>query len=469
MLGSALPRRGPRCPWSYGRCSNASKLGARRRLVGWCVALCVFGIVMALGERGYLYRAFAMVPVINKFRGPERLILFYQLGASILAGLGLAQLVSCVERREKASLRQAAILAIPLLVSAATALVMLYIDRYPATPFQELIADRLAPTRNILAGPAFMLIATALVIAAARGWRLALLGLVAFTLFDVGYYGLRHHPRDTIDGLLSRIDVPEDIEDGERIDPDFHPVYQATGPSMKGVRVSLGYDGSIPNDTLDYYSQVQAMRVGSVRWRRTRYGAAPELAEAADAGLTWLEVGDPMPRARFVPHAQVSDDPYRDIERIDVAATALVSEPVALDEGATGEVTIVKDRPGRIALQATATGRALLVVSERYDAGWQVDIDGQRGEVIPVYGDTIGCVIEPGSHNIALRFAPPSFRWGMILSLAGAGAHVALPRRGVEMAARREAATSNYLMGAAPHSLSFRAEREISYCPPLKR
>ena len=412
-LGAAAP---PLLVWGL---LHFRKLGVQRRLAAWCMALCVFGLIMALGERGYLYSLFAMVPVINKFRGPERLILFYQLGASILTAIAFAHLAASVQRRERAGLWRSCLLALPLLLSITVALTMLAIHRNPTTPFLELIRDRLAPTRNILAGPVFVTIATGLVIAAARGWRIALLGIVAFTVFDVAYYGLRHHPRDTIDGLLARIDVPEDIEDSQRIDADFHPVYQCTGPSMLGVRVALGYDGAIPNDTLDYYSQVPAMRVAGVRWRRARYGAAPELAEAAEAGLTWLEIEDPMPRARLVAHAQVSDDPYRDIETIDVSATALVAKPLDLDAAATGQATITEDRPGRIRVQANATGRALLIVSERYDPGWQAQIDGQPVDVIPVYGDTIACLIEPGAHEIALRFAPPSFRWGMIVSLAG--------------------------------------------------
>ena len=104
-----------------------------------------------------------------------------------------------------------------------------------------------------------------------------------------------------------------------------------------------------------------------------------------------------------------------------LTAVALVAESVALAAGAPGRVDWRADDPGDLRLAVTAPGRQLLVVSERFHPGWRVEIDEQPGRVLRVYGDYLGCVVEPGPHEVRFRFEPESLRRGAFVSLLALG------------------------------------------------
>jgi uncharacterized membrane protein YfhO len=61
----------------------------------------------------------------------------------------------------------------------------------------------------------------------------------------------------------------------------------------------------------------------------------------------------------------------------------------------------------------------VLVLTERFHAGWRATHDGAARETIRVYGDFLGSLVDPGRHRIALTFAPASAAYGLAASLAG--------------------------------------------------
>jgi hypothetical protein len=98
-----------------------------------------------------------------------------------------------------------------------------------------------------------------------------------------------------------------------------------------------------------------------------------------------------------------------------------------------GFAQIVEDRPGRLAVATAAEGRALLATTERFHEGWRATVDGKPTETLEVEG-FIGCMVEPGVHQVRFRFMPRSFVRGAITSAAGAlllalGTLVTLRRR----------------------------------------
>jgi uncharacterized membrane protein YfhO len=86
---------------------------------------------------------------------------------------------------------------------------------------------------------------------------------------------------------------------------------------------------------------------------------------------------------------------------------------------------MVTDRPGHLRVQTTATGRQLLSLSERYDPGWSATIDGLAAPPIAINADFLGIVVEAGTHDVDLQFAPKAFARGRLLSIAGLVALVA--------------------------------------------
>ncbi len=396
-----------------------SKSTYTRRLTLACALLAALGIVLALGEYGYLYRLVAHVPLLGKFRNPSRHMLMFHFSLAVLLALALADLVNMVIRDGKTPWRRLSFLALPFTISLSIAVGVTWLRANADSPALSSIEKHFAPTSNVWIGPALLAVATMLTMAAARGRRLAVTALVVFAIADVSLYSLRHKPSAGLDAFIADIEAPP-RSDGYRIDPDYRPVWAYTGPTMKGYRVVHGYAALNPTNELDYYNQVAALRVAGVKWRKTRHGAAPELAQAADRGIPWLEVPNPMPRARLLSNAVVSTDPYHDIDKIDIASTALVEAPVSLS-GEPGAVAAqpALDRPGEIIWDVSSQGRQLFAIAERYHSGWRATIDGAPTPLLRTNGDFLGCIVPPGDHRIHLRFAPPHLRYGIYLTLAG--------------------------------------------------
>jgi len=272
----------------------------------------------------------------------------------------------------------------------------------------------LASPLLVAAGPLLFGAAAGLVVAAARGSRVALVAIVAFAAFDAAAYGLSHiwrNPPRRLGALVESWPVP--------VEATLHRLQQGPPPlTIKGVRFAKGYLALPPARELDLGGAqpepgderrlVAALRVAGVGWA---YGGP---------------VAGPLPRARLVTHALATQDVNRAIAEIDLAHTALVSRPISLPalppdaSGSPGRARITRDEPGNISIRTWAPTRQLLVLSESYHEGWQASVGGSRCEIVRVYGDFMGCVVAAGSHEVHFRFDPPSLRrarWASILSL----------------------------------------------------
>jgi hypothetical protein len=188
---------------------------------------------------------------------------------------------------------------------------------------------------------------------------------------------------------------------------------------LHGVNIHSGYYTFRPEKILDY-EQVPAMRIAAMGWRKVRYDFTPESLNLPDRGERWEKIEVPMPRLRLVTQSRVSQDMRKDILDIDVATTALTDTPIELERGSPGTATLIEDKPGRVTLQTQANTRQLLVFSESYHAGWKANIDqSTETEIILVYGDIMGCIIESGDHTVTLYFDPQSLATGKKLGLVG--------------------------------------------------
>lgn len=79
-------------------------------------------------------------------------------------------------------------------------------------------------------------------------------------------------------------------------------------------------------------------------------------------------------------------------------------------------VTQISIRPNDIDLKAEGPG--LLVLSEIYYPGWQVSVDGARGNLIPAEGVLRGVRLAPGIHTVHFAFRPVPVFLGIALALA---------------------------------------------------
>jgi hypothetical protein len=242
--------------------------------------------------------------------------------------------------------------------------------------------------------------------AAARRVSWAPTALAVLITLDLGAYGMTY----LASGARAKLDLLA----------AFHPVASRSmgeravfGPGtlacdnmwmFSGRGLVEGYAGLTPERRLDY-SKPSSRRVASAAW---------------SVGRPTTPLPDPLPRARLVAEARVSDDPNRDLDAIDPAAVALVDRPVTLDPGGPsgGDPIIVRDQPGELRVVVDSPARRLLVLSERHHHGWTARVDRQPAEIIRAYGDFMAIVVDEGRHMVHLRFQPKTMAVGKAVSIA---------------------------------------------------
>jgi hypothetical protein len=377
-----------------------------RRLARVAVGLALLGVLLALGPTGGLYRAVTGLPVVGLFRAPGRYVFFLHCASALAAALLFTELLRR-PRCEPSPDDRTLALSLPLLSGVL-----------------GLTLTRVAPeatTGIAYAGLGFVLVsATGLAfLLAAAGRRDGLALLLLLSCLDLGVYGYSYiYPRKP--GPVSF-----ELFYAEAAPPEYPPGYRALiepiPSTMRGTRMLSGYVALWPRRQLpvlpDDLRDEPQHGEGRELWR-----AAMRVSSVAVDGIP-----APLPRARLVTQAQVSQDAAADLLAIDVETTALVPEAVELDAGPPGEVRFLEEGAGTLALATDAPGRQLLVLSESFHEGWRVRIDGRPAERFRVYGDFLGCVVPPGRHELRWHFEPASFVQGARLSalgLAGVGAWI---------------------------------------------
>ena len=83
--------------------------------------------------------------------------------------------------------------------------------------------------------------------------------------------------------------------------------------------------------------------------------------------------------------------------------------------GGTGRITL--SEPRELHASVNSPGNSLLVLSEiYYEGGWKATLDG---EPVPIHRANYllrAVVVPPGEHELVMRFDPPSFQQGALLS-----------------------------------------------------
>jgi hypothetical protein len=388
-----------------------------RRLAGWAMIVGMLGVILALGEYGYLYRLFVHLPVVGLFRCPGRYILFSHFAGSILAAVAIASLQSMREvQRLEHRRRDRLILLLPV-VSAAIAAFLLWCRWFPPkTGLLAPFAFHIGGIRYIAVSVTLIAVAAILVIFASRGRNWALAGLIILAALDQGAYGFRYMWEDgpiSLQAYLQRESSPPASAGGR-----VHGFQFGDASVLSGLAMDNGVAGLPPGRSLSR-DNLNALRVAGVEWLRFPAPACQAMLPALQKYAYGYRILGFLPRARLMTQALLSQRPNVDIARIDVANTVLVNEDAAVDPGPPGVAKLILDRPGRIRVMTDAPARQLLVVSESYHAGWQAYSDGRRAQIIRAYGDFMAVPVAAGAHEIEFLFRPLSWRIGGYVSAAG--------------------------------------------------
>ena len=175
----------------------------------------------------------------------------------------------------------------------------------------------------------------------------------------------------TIDELARRPETPEAAQPGDLIVMNWEEGYHNI-PILRGLRVWPGYVGLPPALRLRY-SEVGAKLAGA-KWNVTEAGIEPIQGTAYCA--------------RLLTDVKVSTSVLTDVQAINILERALVDESIGDLSGPSGSVRVLEDRPGRIVVETITPGRQLLIVTERFDAGWHVTDDMIGGD--PAVSKNVG-------------------------------------------------------------------------------
>jgi hypothetical protein len=149
------------------------------------------------------------------------------------------------------------------------------------------------------------------------------------------------------------------------------------------------------------------------------------LAFADETGVFVFEMGDPFERAWLVSETEVIPEDDQAIARlaaddVDLRRKAVVPAPLPItlaDAGPAASVTISEWGATSLRLRVDVTAPQLLVISQIFYPGWQVEIDQQLAQLLRVNSVLQGVVILPGQQEVVLTYWPASFQWGGIISV----------------------------------------------------
>ena len=384
------------------------------------LGLAAVSILLMLGRYGPVYWIFTYLPVVGQFEHPAQYIVGLHLALAVLTALAFADLAERAGRAPTAEPRRQRALSAVVLASLLVAAFGMFSGITPEWSPGD--GTRFASIGRILAGPFLVCCAGVLIGKASRGSRVALTGIVLFVGLDLGVYGLSY--------LRDPTPVtPSAAFEGQARPPDLSGRVQSYNNYLLfgGLQLTGGYSALNPRPILPELHPAR-LRLMGARWvqLRTPWGRGPSLsAKTEDAGhllagkviqttdgrgatSDWLRVDNPMPRARLVAHAMVSEAPARDLDAIDIARTALIAEPLDLGSGPPGTVQILDDRPGRIQVVVNAPNPQLLVLTETWHPGWTAQAGGRSIPCQPAYGSLLSCLVPPGQAQIDIRFFPPT-------------------------------------------------------------
>ncbi len=134
-------------------------------------------------------------------------------------------------------------------------------------------------------------------------------------------------------------------------------------------------------------------------------------------GLFIYQNNGALPRAFFVDNIEIIPDKSQRLNRLndpqfDPAHTAILEmEPtLTVENPSDQEINMTAFQPNRIELDVRTDKMGLLVLSEiYYPHGWKATIDGQKTEIYKTNHILKSIVVPEGNHRIRFEFAPVSF------------------------------------------------------------
>jgi hypothetical protein len=386
---------------------------ARRQRAEWifCLLLSVpLGLFLS-GYQSAVFRFYYGLPLGNLFTGPYRLAFAYALFVSLLAGIGLEGLLAKLRPRTSRGWLPTGLAAIALLgvgveLDAQTRVIHFahpaaFMPLPPAKPpnLVEFLRDRPGLERVFI---------------------------------DIYFLDMRTPYKM---GMMNGLFVVPDYE------PSMPGVYarafgldRAEIPWHGDLHAVGEYGPAAPPRA----ARLELLDLMSVRWYAVPQPSPPELVGelARKTSLPLVQLTDAIvgrrpqavPRAYAVRRLRFEPDFDAALSRMLDASFEPLHEAVLTDPrrapgsvepgtpgGGRDEVAILSYTPAEVVIQANCREACLLVLTDLYYPGWNVRVDGSERPIECANALFRGVRLQAGSHRLVYRYAPASFRLGLVL------------------------------------------------------
>jgi hypothetical protein len=393
-------------------------------------ALLAVSLLLALGRHGLVFPlAYRAAPgLIGLFRYPEKFLLGAHFALAVLAAVGLCRWQSSLRRRTRLPVGA---LSLVLCTLAAADLWAVHRPALLFTDFASLIASappavlgKVAPDVRLFhyerEGPSLEpwnpKFAIGDDLGAFRRAVWADLGANVGLAYGVGFVadaaGLRQESTAALYRYLRRI-----------------PAEQAIRLlRVLGVRFLVGPD-AIDSEALQIVRR--GGRGSAWIYRLRAPGTRIYLASRVRAVEGLESALDRLSDADFVPgeDATVAGDCP--------PIPACLRGPGGAEGPRVASLRTSDATPEEIRVDVTVSESSLLVVNDSLYPGWRATVDGRAAPILRANGLVRGVVVPPGSHSVSFRYAPVSFRIGLVASAIGLAGAMLLAE-GVERRLRIE-------------------------------
>lgn len=369
--------------------AGAALSSRRTRLAALaCLGVGALAVLLALGEHGPLFRVFFdHVPGFDRFRLPHRYEAWLGPAAALATAMGLDVLAGALGHARAPRTKRA------LSWGVALGLVATHL---------ALVSSRLDPERHTRTGPI-----------PCRGEADPIRARIAESpdrVFDEFALGCRSGTRLGHEDLRGYQD-PLMLHAYERV---LSRLAERPGLLRQfGVRYALTSPHFLHGWDHHYLPRPEILT--SLPGART---------VAAEGARRVIDLGEPVPRAYFVPAAEVLHVASRE-EALELVAVR-APRRMAVVEG-TGEAgtpsehvseeagrrppespgaTVSARGPDEVSVELEVSETGILVLNDVYDVGWMATVDGAEREVVRVNALVRGVRVEPGERTVVFRFAP---------------------------------------------------------------
>lgn len=390
------------------------------RLFRFAIVLGTIAVWLALGAPAGLYLLQLKLPLVGSFRWPARIIVLIQLAVAVLAAIGFARVAGRSTTEPRSSMRW--ITAIPVLSAGCIVFAIVTLPR-----------AKLAPVALLVTGPILFGLATVMLRDALHG-RVGR-GLVLFLAGDLAVYGFTYEAMmrtEAWDAVLAGIREPPGAPTDGRVVAEVQIDNESVGYGgnellLKGWHQADGYEGLMPQlKLLGPETTVESLRVAGVRWivNAGRHDELDGLRPTTDPG--WLEVPDPLPRARLMRTVRVVPPGTATSAMVSASGPVIVeAEVLQLPEAddrrlpdVDSVAVISHSRPGHLVIQTRSIEDQLLVISERYSRDWRATVNDRPVDIVRADLDFMGIAVPPGAADVELRFESVSVARGRWISTA---------------------------------------------------